>query len=153
MVDVHHRDAGFQARIFGNRGAFRDVFKLEIALVQIEFVRPHIGREIQIGQAVVVHVADGHTAAVVEIAVVKNIGGVVVLHPVDKVNTTVAWLYLLEKSGSVVRLGRFGTCGDTQATQQGKKWEFQNAIYDLRFRIYDLVRSDWLLWGALSVSL
>ena len=41
---------------------------MEIAFVEVDLIIPHIGGEDDVGEAVVVQVADGNAAAVVEIA-------------------------------------------------------------------------------------
>ena len=67
VVDVDEDCAGaphavlVEARLRGN------VFKMEIAFIEIEFVASHVRREENIREAVVVDVADGNPAAVVEV--------------------------------------------------------------------------------------
>src|SRR2546427_6313753 len=53
----------------GDAGPCRDVLEAPIAQVLVEGVRALVAREIDVGKAVAVHVAQGHAAALREVAV------------------------------------------------------------------------------------
>ncbi len=65
-------------------GLFADVFKTKVAAVEVKPVGLHIAAKEKVGQAVVVHVADGYAAAVVKIAEKVAVEGVRVGHIVVK---------------------------------------------------------------------
>lgn len=72
-VQIHHDDPGAPEFCADHARLFRDIFKLKIAFVEVQLVLAHVGSKEHIGKAVVVHVADGHAAAVVEIAVTEDV--------------------------------------------------------------------------------
>jgi len=73
VIEVGHDHSGAPAVTPSGAGLFGDVLKLEIAFVQVQFIRPHIGGEIHIGQAIVVNVADSDPSTVVKVPVVENV--------------------------------------------------------------------------------
>ena len=86
-VDVRHRDSGLPAVGIGDAGPRGDIFEPIVPLVQIEAVGPHVRREIQVRQTVVVDVAHGYAAAVVEVHVVEDVERGVVGQPVRERDT------------------------------------------------------------------
>jgi len=89
VVDIDHNHASAPGVGVGYAGFICNVFEFEIAFVKIEFITTHIGREVNIGQSVVVDIADGTAGAVVKISVTENIelGGI--LRFVGEVDTRV----------------------------------------------------------------
>ncbi len=67
-IDVDHGNAGAPHAILAEACFVGDIFEMEVSLIQVELTRAHIGGEEDIGQAVVIDVADGYAAAVIEIA-------------------------------------------------------------------------------------
>ena len=63
-----------------------DIFKFEISFIEEEFVVAHIAGEEDIGQTVVINIADGYAAAIVEIAKQKAVVQSAVFHVVLEVN-------------------------------------------------------------------
>ena len=73
-VDIGHGNARAPVGGTGHTGFGRNVFENKISLVEVEFVIPlAVGGKIDIGQAIVVDVAGGHSAAIVVIQVVQDI--------------------------------------------------------------------------------
>ena len=72
-IDVYHHDAGTPFIGFGNARRLGGICKTKAAFVDVQFVGTHVGGKNQVGQVVVVYVANGHTTAVVKIAVAKNV--------------------------------------------------------------------------------
>ena len=68
VIDVGEYDAGAPHAVLFESGFAGDVFEFPVAFIEKEFVVAHVGREEDIGEAVVVDVADGYAAAVVEVA-------------------------------------------------------------------------------------
>ncbi|MEY3367557.1 MAG: hypothetical protein RI973_712 [Bacteroidota bacterium] len=66
-VDVHHGDAGGPFALGVDAGLPGGVFELKVAAVEVEPGLGHIGGKEDIGEAVVVHVADADAGAVVEV--------------------------------------------------------------------------------------
>ena len=54
-------------------GAVGDVFEPEIAPVEIELAGDHIAGEEDVGESVIIEVADAHSAAIVYIGIVEDI--------------------------------------------------------------------------------
>jgi hypothetical protein len=73
-VDVGHDGAGAPHAILAEAGFCGDIFEVEAAFVEIEFVLTHVGGEEDIGESVVVDVADGYAAAIVEVAEEEAVG-------------------------------------------------------------------------------
>lgn len=89
-VDVRHDDAGAPLLFGGGEPClFRNVLKMPVAFVEIELIGPHIGGEEYVGEAVVVDVADGYAAAIVEVAIVDNVGGIGVDYFIDEIDAGV----------------------------------------------------------------
>jgi hypothetical protein len=73
LVDVDEREAG-RPRAFGpDARRFRDVPKLEVALVQVEPVPNSVAGEIEIRPSVAIQVPRRHTAAVVDVEIIERI--------------------------------------------------------------------------------
>ena len=72
-IYIGHGDTGAPDLCSGHTCFFGDVFKNKIAFVEIEFVLVLVGGEVNIRQAVIVDVADGYAATVVEVAVGKYV--------------------------------------------------------------------------------
>ena len=70
-IDIGHGDAGGPIGIAGYSGPGRDIFKNEIAFIKIEFVAALVGRQIDIGQTVIIDVPNRHTRSIVVIQVVE----------------------------------------------------------------------------------
>ncbi len=77
-VHVGHRHAGLPALGIGHAGVRGDVLEVVIASVQVEPVGSDVRREVEIGKAVVIDVADGDTTAVVVVQVVEDVEGGVI---------------------------------------------------------------------------
>src|SRR5690606_39298857 len=74
-VHVCHSHACLPPGVAAYAGLRGDVFELKVSFVQVQHVGSHVGREIDIVEAVVVDVAHGNAAAIIEILVGKHIGG------------------------------------------------------------------------------
>ena len=72
-VDVGHRDAGLPPVRIGDVGAVGDVLELVVPFVAIELVWPDVRREINIQQAITIHVSDRNAASIVVIEVVDDV--------------------------------------------------------------------------------
>ena len=72
-VDVGRGDAGLPADRIGDAGALGHVLEAVVALVQIEAIRAAVGREVEVGEPVVVDVSDRDAAAVVVVEVVQDV--------------------------------------------------------------------------------
>ena len=61
-----------EPRFFGN------ILKLPPTLVQVKFVRAHIGGKENLGQPIIVQITNGNATPIVEIAIAENIevGGI-----------------------------------------------------------------------------
>jgi hypothetical protein len=75
VVDVHHRDpgdppVGRDPRLFGH------VLEPHVALVEVQATRDHVAGEEEVGEPVVVHVADGDAGAIVDVGVGLDVEGV-----------------------------------------------------------------------------
>jgi hypothetical protein len=87
VVDVYHGDPGAPHTILAEAGFVGDIFELEVALVEVQLIAAHIGGEEDIGEPVVVDIADGYAAAVVKIAEEEAIVQFAVLYIIHKVDT------------------------------------------------------------------
>ena len=85
-IDVGHRHPGRPAPRSRYAGRFGHVLELQIAPIEVEPVGQAIGAEVDIGQAVVINVADGYAAAIVIVAVAKYIEVAVGGQLVDEVD-------------------------------------------------------------------
>src|SRR5207249_2579705 len=85
-----------------------------VALVQVEPVGAEVRREVEVGQAVVVDVADGDAAAVVVVHVVENAERGVVGQPIDERDTGALGSQPLEQ----LRLANATAAGDRQRRGQ-----------------------------------
>ena len=74
-VDVDHRDAGGPP-IGPDPRARGHVLEPHVALVEVQATRDHVAGEVQVGEPVVVDVADGDAGAVVDVGVGLNVEGV-----------------------------------------------------------------------------
>ena len=86
-VEIGKHDAGAPFVSVQDTGFFRHVFKLPVAFVQIKFVGPHVGCEEYIRKAVVIDVANGHAAAVIEIPVAEDVEISCVMNGVSEINS------------------------------------------------------------------
>lgn len=89
MVNIDHDDAGAPLLFGTEAGFFGDVFELEVALIEVEFVGAHVGGEEDIGQAIVIDVANGNAGAVIEVPVAEDVEVFVVGYGVLEFNTGV----------------------------------------------------------------
>src|SRR5205807_3970502 len=113
-VDVGHRDAGLPGPRVGDTGPLGDVHEPVVALVQVEPVGAEVRSEVEVGQAVVVDVADGHAAAVVVVHVVENAERGVVGQPIDERDTAALGSQPLEQ----LRRANATAGGDRQRRDQ-----------------------------------
>jgi len=95
--------------VFYDACAGGDVFELEIPFIEVEFVLAHVGGEEDVGQAVVVDIADGYAAAIVEIAEEE---AVLVFAVFDFVVEVDAGVCLQFEEGEVVVSGLLFTGGE-----------------------------------------
>ncbi len=72
-VHVGHRDTALPARDGTDAGSLGDVLEPEVARVAIEPVGTEVRREVQVRQAVAVHITGSHAPAVIEIQVVDDV--------------------------------------------------------------------------------
>ncbi len=99
VVDVDKSNAGAPHAILLQAGLRRDVFELEVAFVQVELAVAHIGSEQYVGESVIIEIADGYAAAVVEIAEKKAIFSLVVDDAIVKIDAGV--FHQVEELGGV----------------------------------------------------
>ena len=52
---------------------FRNIFKLKIAFIQIQFIGSHVGSKENIGQTIVVNITNGNASAIIKITVIENV--------------------------------------------------------------------------------
>src|SRR5437868_15333097 len=71
----------------GNAGCFGYIFKMHVALVEIELIAYFITGEKNILQSVVIEIADGHTSAIIHIFEVQDIDGIIFCNGVGKMNS------------------------------------------------------------------
>ena len=103
-VDVDEVDAGIPAiGAAGHAGFFSDVFELQVAFIQIEFVWRHIAGKVQVGQAVVVDVSHGYSSAIVEIFIRQHIEFLCFRQLVGKGDTGLGGIQAAEVSGALFR--------------------------------------------------
>jgi len=88
-VDIGHDGAGAPHAVLAEAGFCGDIFEVEAALVEIELVLAHIGGEEDIGEPVVVDIADGDAAAVVEVAEEEAVSELAVDHLVIEIDAGV----------------------------------------------------------------
>jgi hypothetical protein len=87
IIDIYHGDAGAPHAILSEAGFIGDILELEVAFVEVELIAAHVGGEEDIGESVVVDIADGYAAAVVKIAEEEAIVKSPVLYIVREVDT------------------------------------------------------------------
>ena len=97
VEDVHARRP--LAVVFLNARRRRNVFKPEIAAIQIEFIVHLAAREKEVGPPVAVKIAHAHAAAVVNKLGRKNVERVVFLDFVVEINARFRGGELLKKGG------------------------------------------------------
>jgi hypothetical protein len=106
IIDVDECNAGAPHAILFQAGLCCDVFELEVAFVQIEFVIAHIGSEQYVGESIIIEIADGYAAAVVKVAEKKTIFRLVVDDAIVKIDAGV--FHQVEELGGV-----FAAAGQT----------------------------------------
>ena len=89
-IDVPHRHAGRPAEFAHKTCLLRDIFKRQPAPVEIKAILIHVGRKIQIGQAVAIHVAGSYAAPIIEVFVLQHIEPVPFYDPVPESNARLA---------------------------------------------------------------
>jgi hypothetical protein len=67
VIEIYHYGAGAPHAILLHAAFCRNVFKFEIAFIQVQLVFSHVGCEQYIGQAIIVDVTYGHAAPIVKI--------------------------------------------------------------------------------------
>ncbi len=85
-VDIGHGYACRPVSGACDAGPFRDVFKSKVALVQVQFVGCLVRSKVDIGEPVVVDVADSDATAIEKIQVFNDVEVVVGCKPVFKCN-------------------------------------------------------------------
>jgi hypothetical protein len=89
VVDIDQHDAGAPHAVLPEPGFCGGVFEMEIAFIEIDLIIAHIGRENDVGKAVIIQIADGYAAAVIKIAEEKAIFQLVVDHLVIEIDAGV----------------------------------------------------------------
>src|SRR5687768_2722523 len=72
-VDVNHHHSGAPLLLFGYTRLVGDIFKLPISFIKVKFVAAHVCREENVGQSIVINVANGNASAIIEITVAEYI--------------------------------------------------------------------------------
>jgi hypothetical protein len=67
IVDIDENRAGTPHAILLEPRFGGDVFELEITFIEIEFIGAHVGRKEDVGETIVIDIADGDPAAVIEV--------------------------------------------------------------------------------------
>ena len=89
MVDIHEHGAGAPHAVLFKTGMGGDVLELEVAFVEIKLVLSHIGGEEDVGETIVVEIANGYAAAVVEVPEEEAVVQFLIHHFIVKVDTGV----------------------------------------------------------------
>ena len=78
-VSVDVDDGGARAPVTGTAysSAVGDVFEAEMAPVEIELAGDHIAGEEDVGESVIIEVADANSTAIVDVGVIENIQTIV----------------------------------------------------------------------------
>ena len=113
-VNVDHSGAGAPAFLAGYAAFFGNVFEGEIPFVEEEAVVDHVAGEEDIGQAVVIDVADGYAAAVVEINIVEDVEGFAVEDGILEVDVCLVFVEM----GEEVLIFFAVACTDQQETNE-----------------------------------
>ena len=71
VVDIHHGDPRVPVGIAHHTRSDSDVFELEVPLVQVEFIFPFVGREINVLQTIIVDVPNSNPATVIKIEIIE----------------------------------------------------------------------------------
>ena len=71
VVDIHHGDPCVPVGVTHHTRSDSNVFKLEVALVQVKFIFPLVGREVNILQTIVVDVSNSKPATVIKIEIIE----------------------------------------------------------------------------------
>ncbi len=95
VIDVYEYYSCAPHAVLTEAGFAGDIFELEIAFIEIELIAGHVGGEEDIGEAVVVDVADGYAAAVVEVTKEEAVVQSAVMHIIFKMDACV--LFQLEE--------------------------------------------------------
>ena len=83
-IDVPHRHAGRPAGFARKTRLLCDLFKHQIAPVEIKAILIHVGGEIQIGETVAIHIAGSHAAPIIEVFVLQHIEPILLYDPVPE---------------------------------------------------------------------
>jgi len=116
MVDIHEHDAGAPHAVLFKTGMGGDVLEVEIAFIEIELVLAHIGCKEDVGEAIVVEIANGYAAAVVEVPEEEAVVQFLIHHFVVKVDAGV--IHEL-KEGGVLWVIAAGTKDDEEKEKKG----------------------------------
>ena len=129
-VDIGHRDAGLPALGIRHARLLGHVLEPVVPLVQVKPIGPPVRGEVEIGQAVVVHVADGHAAAVVVVQVVEDVERRVFGEPVDKRDAGPLGWQQLEQGGTT--LGAMAAGQDRHARTEEERRPARDAKHSGR---------------------
>jgi len=99
VVDIHEHGAGAPHAVLFKTGMGGDVLELEVAFVEIKLVLSHIGGEEDVGETIVVEIANGYAAAVVEVPEEEAVVQLLVHHFIIEVDAGI--IHELEKAGSL----------------------------------------------------
>src|SRR6185437_6707188 len=100
-VDIDHGGAGAPALCSRDAAFFRDVFEGAVAFVEEQAIVDHVAGQEDIGQAVVVDIADGYSAAVVEIDIIEDVEGFAVEEGILEVDAGVVFVEPGKEGGIV----------------------------------------------------
>jgi len=89
VIDVHKHGACAPHAVLREARSGGDVLKFEISFIQVDPVLTHIGGEEDIRQTVVIEVADGYAAAIVEVAEQEAVVDLFVHHLIVEVDACV----------------------------------------------------------------
>jgi hypothetical protein len=72
-IDIRHRHARFPRHGANHAGLLCNILEFEIALIEVQFIGLHIGSEVNIIEAIVVDIANGHPSPIEKILVREHI--------------------------------------------------------------------------------
>jgi len=115
VVDVHEHGAGAPHAVLCEAGMGGNVFEMKVAFIEIELIVTHIGCKEDVGEAIVIEIANGNAAAVVEIPKEEAVLQFLILHFIVKVDARV--IHQLEESGILLVVAA-GTKDDTEKEER-----------------------------------
>ncbi len=68
VIDINHYSPGAPHAILFHAAFGSNIFKLEITFIEVKLVLIHVRGKQYIGQAIVINVANSHSAAIIKIA-------------------------------------------------------------------------------------